>query len=203
MGEAPCAPLFPNSDKRGSPLMCHSALETICDKLLSSFAFKLSLRRFTRVQRAAVVAGLLLALVFAEELVELRYLLKRQVKAGAVLLPCYAEQSDNISHIDMVDNHIDIPYPKSMSHIPHRYSYRYLIDVRSSTSISNIDTGSCLVTLFSSALLRCVSAEGRNKVRNAAPNVPSKTLGGVHASPAEYPVSLLPCKSELPPCVAS
>jgi hypothetical protein len=47
----------------------------------------------------------------------------------------------------MVDNHIDIPYPISIIHIPHRNPYRYLIDVRSPISISHIDIGSSLVTL--------------------------------------------------------
>jgi len=37
------------------------------------------------------------------------------------------------------DSHIDIPYPKSISHIPYRYSYRYLMDVRSSISLFHID----------------------------------------------------------------
>jgi hypothetical protein len=39
----------------------------------------------------------------------------------------------------MVDTSIDTPCPKSMSHIPYRYSYRHLINVRSRVSISHID----------------------------------------------------------------
>jgi len=39
----------------------------------------------------------------------------------------------------MVNNHIDIPYPKSISDIPYRNPYRYIIDVRSPISISHID----------------------------------------------------------------
>jgi hypothetical protein len=39
----------------------------------------------------------------------------------------------------MVDNHIDKTYPISISHIPNRYSYRFLIDARSPISISHID----------------------------------------------------------------
>ena len=50
----------------------------------------------------------------------------------------------------MVDNHIDIPYPKSMTHIPYRYSYRYPIDVQSPLSIHHIDIGSYFVTLAAS-----------------------------------------------------
>jgi hypothetical protein len=42
-------------------------------------------------------------------------------------------------YIDMVDNHIDITHPISITHIPYRHPYRYLIDVRSPLSISNID----------------------------------------------------------------
>jgi len=47
----------------------------------------------------------------------------------------------------MLDNHVYGPYPNSISHIPYRYSHRYLIDVRSPISISHIDIGSYLVTL--------------------------------------------------------
>jgi len=42
-------------------------------------------------------------------------------------------------HMDMVDNHIDIPYPKSISHIPYQYPCRDLIDIRSPISISHIE----------------------------------------------------------------
>jgi len=42
----PYAPLCPHSDKWGCPPMCHSALETICDELLSNFAFEFNLRRY-------------------------------------------------------------------------------------------------------------------------------------------------------------
>jgi len=51
-------------------------------------------------------------------------------------------------HIDMVDNHIDIPYPKSIPHIPYPYSHRNPIDVRSPISISHIDL-SCRYRIMS------------------------------------------------------
>jgi len=63
----------------------------------------------------------------------------------ASMFICQA-QSVKISHIDMgddridmVDNHNDNPCPKSITHIPYRHPYRYLIDVRSPISISHID----------------------------------------------------------------
>jgi len=42
-------------------------------------------------------------------------------------------------HIDMVDQHIDLPYPISITHIPYRCSYRSPIDVRSPISVFHID----------------------------------------------------------------
>ena len=39
----------------------------------------------------------------------------------------------------MVDVHIDIPYPISITHIPYRYQYRYLFNIRHPISISHID----------------------------------------------------------------
>jgi hypothetical protein len=39
----------------------------------------------------------------------------------------------------MVDDHIDIPYPLSITHMPYRYPDRYPIDVRTLISISHID----------------------------------------------------------------
>jgi len=58
------------------------------------------------------------------------------------------DQGDKISHndteddhIDMVDNHIDVPYRKLISSIPNRYSYQYLfmsdLPYRSPISISD------------------------------------------------------------------
>ena len=38
-----------------------------------------------------------------------------------------------------MDDHIDIPYPISITHIPYRCPYRYLIDVRPPISVSHID----------------------------------------------------------------
>jgi len=39
----------------GDPTYGHSALETICDKLLSSFAFKFNLHHYTMVEGCAAV----------------------------------------------------------------------------------------------------------------------------------------------------
>jgi len=42
-------------------------------------------------------------------------------------------------HINMVDNHIDIPYPISITRIPYRNPYRCLIDIRYPISTFHID----------------------------------------------------------------
>ena len=57
LGEAPYAPLLPHHDKWGRPPTHHSALESICDKLLLSFAFTFKFRRYIMAMRAAGVLG--------------------------------------------------------------------------------------------------------------------------------------------------
>ena len=93
-----------------------------------------------------------------------------------------ADQSDKISHIDMgydyidtviiqddhihiIDTHIDRPYPKSISHIPYRYSQGYLSDVRFPISISHIDVGSYLAYLLTYPTVPGVRHHHQHRVR--------------------------------------
>ena len=86
----------------------------------------------------------------------------------------------------MVDNHIDIPYPKSITHIPYRYPHRYLIDVRSPISISHIDIGSYLVTLDSPA-----DTEGCTRLK-ASSKCAGVTSGGGSAGSARAAAAAAP-----------